>query len=259
MVRYNSLVIQTLIFLLSGSLIRWYTYSGPDQRRIMQSISSSIMSHTEPVAGSPPSRHFQLSSSRSSAFNPPIPPNVMPIGGFVGPTKSFNVYTRMLTKDGKETLFELRGHPYFGVYPVFDERAEWNAEHRCFTGDEAEDPNTPSSPGSNAGFDGGGVMGTTRGHRQSFAQNANHIGDNVIDDDERPCKAFWIMGRKWAGHGDGGAKMLDSFLELKMENERLKQELRVSEVNMQDLRRILTGFASRICKIDHTYLVSTET
>jgi hypothetical protein len=96
------------------------------------------------------------------------------------------------------------------------------------TGDEDEDPGTPDSSGSNGGFDGGGVMGTTRAQRRTFQAGISGGMGGIDDDDERTCKAFWIMGRKWQGQGDGGAKMLDSFLELKMENERLRQELRVS-------------------------------
>jgi len=166
----------------------------------------------------------------------------------------------MVCKDGKETLFELRGHPYFGKSncPVDRLRMLSLIDVYTETGDEYDEPGTPDSSGSNGGFDGGGVMGTTRAQRRTFQAGINgEMG--MDDDDERSCKAFWVMGRKWQGQGDGGAKMLDSFLELKMENERLRQELRVSLCG----GILLIGFSvdfwlstRRICKLDHSFPVS---
>jgi hypothetical protein len=87
-----------------------------DLARLMQNIRSSIASQSEISLGSPPlQHHYQLSSSRTSAYDPPNIPHNVPMGGFAGPNKTLNAYTRMLNKDGKETLFELRGHPFFGT------------------------------------------------------------------------------------------------------------------------------------------------
>jgi hypothetical protein len=196
----------------------------------MQNIRASIASSNEPTGSPPQQHHFQLSSSRTSAFDPPTVSTNVPLGNFAGPSKSLNVYTRMVCKDGKETLFELRGHPYFGKSIAIGGVCRTGADLlslRRHIGDEYDEPGTPDSSGSNGGFDGGGVMGTTRAQRRSFQAGIGG-GMGMDDDDERSCKAFWVMGRKWQGQGDGGAKMLDSFLELKMENERLRQELRVS-------------------------------
>ena len=101
-------------------------------------------------------------------------------------------------------------------------------------------------------------MGTTRAQRRTFQAGINgELG--MDDDDERSCKAFWVMGRKWQGQGDGGAKMLDSFLELKMENERLRQELRVSlsgGIGLMSLSADAWLLNRRICKLDRSFLVS---
>ena len=101
-------------------------------------------------------------------------------------------------------------------------------------------------------------MGTTRAQRRTFQAGINgELG--MDDDDERSCKAFWVMGRKWQGQGDGGAKMLDSFLELKMENERLRQELRVSlsgEIGLISCSAEAWLLIRRICKLDRSFLVS---
>lgn len=91
---------------------------------------------------------------------------------------------------------------------------------------EEDTPETPESSEDNGGFDGGGVMGVSR-HGKERVPAAAAMASR---EEDRPCKAFWVMGRKWTGQGEGGGKMLDSFLELKLENERLRQELRVSPV-----------------------------
>lgn len=94
------------------------------------------------------------------------------------------------------------------------------------TGDEqAQEP--PSSPEENGGFDGGGVMGVSTG---SSAQDRRRKSQRRSADEpaESRVKAFWIMGRKWCPRNDDGGRMLEHFLELKLENERLKQELKVS-------------------------------
>lgn len=110
------------------------------------------------------------------------------------------------------------------------------------TGDEQDSADSPDIA-TNGGFDGGGVMGTNRNAQgpygtdmQARSASDSGMGFGADDDDERPCKAFWIMGRRWQGQRDGGAKMLDSFLELKVENERLKQELRVSALYLPSIR-----------------------
>ena len=87
-------------------------------------------------------------------------------------------------------------------------------------GDE-QGPEASSSPEENGGFDGGGVMGVS-----SMGQKAS--GRKRGPDEEAKVKAFWIMGRKWCPRNDGGGRMLEHFLELNLENERLKQELKVS-------------------------------
>ena len=97
-----------------GLFLAYSTLTAIDLARLMQNIRASIASSTEPMSSSPQQRHYQLSSSRTSAFDPPTVSTSVPMGNFAGPSKSLNVYTRMVTKDGKETLFELRGHPYFG-------------------------------------------------------------------------------------------------------------------------------------------------
>lgn len=86
---------------------------------------------------------------------------------------------------------------------------------------EDDIPETPSSSEDNGGFDGGGVMGVASSHKQT-GREPLPAGNG----EEKPCKAFWIMGRKWTNQAEGGSKMLDSFLELKLENERLRQELK---------------------------------
>jgi hypothetical protein len=91
-----------------------------DLARLMQNIRTSIAASTEAPSGSPlQQRHYQLSSSRTSAYDPPTVSTGVPMGNFAGPSKSLSVYTRMVCKDGKETLFELRGHPYFGEGDVW--------------------------------------------------------------------------------------------------------------------------------------------
>jgi hypothetical protein len=87
------------------------------------------------------------------------------------------------------------------------------------TGDE-QGQDAPSSPEENGGFDGGGVMGVSSMGQKSGSRRRG------ADEDGR-VKAFWIMGRKWCPRNDGGGRMLEHFLELKLENERLKQELKV--------------------------------
>jgi hypothetical protein len=70
-------------------------------------------------------------------------------------------------------------------------------------------------------------MGVHRQSQEGLRTNADSNQTTTVTSDERPCKAFWVMGRKWTNQGEGGTKMLDSFMELKLENERLRQELRV--------------------------------
>lgn len=87
----------------------------------MESVQSSIDSHKAAAAAmnrSPSQQHhYQLSSSRTSAHGFPTSSagsQNVPMAHFEGPSKSLNAYTRMIDKSGKEVLFELRGHPYFG-------------------------------------------------------------------------------------------------------------------------------------------------
>jgi hypothetical protein len=69
-------------------------------------------------------------------------------------------------------------------------------------------------------------MGVASG---SNAQSKRRKSQRRSDDRaESRVKAFWIMGRKWCPRNDDGGRMLEHFLELKLENERLKQELKVS-------------------------------
>lgn len=177
-----------------------------DLPRLVESMESSIAASESPFSGSN-SHHkhkFRVSNSRTSSLGdledgsmttPPTGP--FGLGMFSGPSKQMSIYTRMVQKDGLSALFELRGHAYFGD----------------------EGPEISPSPETNGGFDGGGVMGVNPSVIEGRNRRRSHP-------DERTCKAFWVMGRKWTGQGDGGGKMLDTFLELKMENERLKQELR---------------------------------
>jgi hypothetical protein len=97
------------------------------------------------------------------------------------------------------------------------------AKFRLVGDEQGQEP--PSSPEENGGFDGGGVMGVSSG----MAQNRRRKSQMRSADDpaESRVKAFWIMGRKWCPRNDDGGRMLEHFLELKLENERLKQELKV--------------------------------
>lgn len=77
------------------------------------------------------------------------------------------------------------------------------------------------------GFANGGY-GSASGNRQ---------GKRSADDSsEKSVKAFWIMGRKWCSRNDAGGRMLEHFLELKLENERLRQELKVRLTQCRDLK-----------------------
>ncbi len=84
-------------------------------------------------------------------------------------------------------------------------------------------------------------MGVTASHKQKRRETlppdiVGGGGGGGGGEEEKPCKAFWIMGRKWTNQGEGGSKMLDSFLELKLENERLRQELRDLQSKPYDAR-----------------------
>lgn len=172
-----------------------------DLPRLVESMDASIAATETPWASS--KHKYRLSNSRtSSSLGDEDASPAAGLGGFSGPSKSMSVYTRMAAKDGAASLFELRGHAYFG---------------------DEEDESSPASE-TNGGFEGGGVMAVAPSAIQGRARRRSRS-------DDQSCKAFWVMGRKWTGSGEGGGKMLDTFLELKMENERLKQELRELHAN----------------------------
>lgn len=188
-----------------------------DLPRLLHSITTTISPTTSPSRVSS-SLTYQTSNSRSSSDATFEPPSVGL--GRSGPSRPMSVYCRLLNKGGREVLFELRGHAYFG---------------------EDDIPETPSSSEDNGGFDGGGVMGVTASHKQKRRETlppdiVGGGGGGGGGEEEKPCKAFWIMGRKWTNQGEGGSKMLDSFLELKLENERLRQELRDLQSKPYDAR-----------------------
>jgi hypothetical protein len=207
-----------------------------DLPRLLGSITSTISPPHSPTL-SPPGLTYKTSNSRTSSgmdYEQTTPPEGLAgLGGFSGPSRPMSVYTRMISKSGRETLFELRGHASFGDDDI---------------------PDTPMSPEGNGGFDGGGVMGVGPSSSRSLSFSKRRASQLNLDGD-KPCKAFWVMGRKWTGGGDGGAKMLDSFLELKMENERLRQELRELRERPRDAR---TSFCESETQIPQEILVLTS-
>ncbi|KAJ9098872.1 hypothetical protein QFC19_006210 [Naganishia cerealis] len=175
-------------------------------------ISKRDSSSAEDSAQAMTSHNYEVSQTRSSAYEPAnmsVPQSG--IGGFVGPGGSGTSvvdYVRMVDKMGKEVLFELKGHAHFG---------------------DEHDQETSSSPEGNGGFDGGGIMGVgfaNGGFGSGSSNRAMSHRRSADDPPEKSVKAFWIMGRKWCSRNDAGGRMLEHFLELKLENERLKQELK---------------------------------
>jgi hypothetical protein len=93
------------------------TFAAVDLPRLLHSITTTISPATSPGRAHS-SLTYQTSNSRTSsenAFEPMGHPSAG-LGRFSGPARPMSVYTRLLDKSGREVLFELRGHAYFGGF-----------------------------------------------------------------------------------------------------------------------------------------------
>lgn len=139
------------------------------------------------------------------------------------------IYYRFISKDEKPVLFEVTGRPYYSSPQ--DASSGIVPDDMRFANDDAT-MNAAGNRTSRVIDEDGLDMDFTESPQRSPRRQAQQLpatlqppplsNPNAVSPEHGPCKAFFAMARPYPGKA--GA-MLDSFLELKMENEKLRQKL----------------------------------